>query len=249
MKNFNYYAPTRIYFGKGEIRNLSKELRKYGERVLMVYGGGSIKRTGIYDAVMEEISDEFTVTEHGGVKPNPRLSHVREGITLARENDVDVILAVGGGSTIDASKAIAAGAKSTADAWDIVSGKARIREAIPIVVVLTINATGSEMNANAVISNEETKEKLGFASEAVIPAHPFSIRAISTRSPRSRPPQAPPTRSPMSTRTIFNGTRTPSRTHSPKASCAPSWRTRPSPSVNPKTTTHAPISCGRPPWP
>ena len=169
MKNFNYYAPTRIYFGKGEIRNLSKELRKYGERVLMVYGGGSIKRTGIYDAVMEEISDEFTVTEHGGVKPNPRLSHVREGITLTRENDVDVILAVGGGSTIDASKAIAAGAKSTADAWDIVSGKARIREALPIVVVLTINATGSEMNANAVISNEETKEKLGFASEAVIP--------------------------------------------------------------------------------
>lgn len=169
MKNFNYYAPTRIYFGEGEIRNLSKELRKYGERVLMVYGGGSIKKNGIYDTVMEEISDEFAVTEHGGVKPNPRLSHVREGVTLARENDIDVILAVGGGSTIDASKAIAAAAKSNADAWDIVSGKARIREALPIVVVLTINATGSEMNANSVISNEETKEKIGFASEAVIP--------------------------------------------------------------------------------
>ena len=169
MKNFNYYAPTRIYFGEGEIRNLSKELRKYGERVLFVYGGGSIKKNGIYDAVMEEIADEFAVTEHGGVKPNPRIAHVREGVTLARENDIDVILAVGGGSTIDASKAIAAAAKSNADAWDIVSGKARIREALPIVVVLTINATGSEMNANSVISNEETKEKIGFASEAVIP--------------------------------------------------------------------------------
>lgn len=169
MKNFNYYAPTRIYFGEGEIRNLSKELRKYGERVLMVYGGGSIKKNGIYDAVIEEIADEFAVTEHGGVKPNPRIAHVREGVTLARENDIDVILAVGGGSTIDASKAIAAAAKSNADAWDIVSGKARIREALPIVVVLTINATGSEMNANSVISNEETKEKIGFASEAVIP--------------------------------------------------------------------------------
>lgn len=169
MKNFNYYAPTRIYFGESEIRNLSKELRKYGERVLMVYGGGSIKKNGIYDAVMEEISDEFAVTEHGGVKPNPRIAHVREGVTLARENDIDVILAVGGGSTIDASKAIAAAAKSNADAWDLVSGKARIREALPIVVVLTINATGSEMNANSVISNEESKEKIGFASEAVIP--------------------------------------------------------------------------------
>lgn len=169
MKNFNYYAPTRIYFGEGEIRNLSKELRKYGEHVLMVYGGGSIKKNGIYDAVMEEISDEFAVTEHGGVKPNPRIAHVREGVTLARENDIDVILAVGGGSTIDTSKAIAAAAKSNADAWDIVSGKARIREALPIVVVLTINATGSEMNANSVISNEETKEKIGFASETVIP--------------------------------------------------------------------------------
>lgn len=169
MKNFHYYAPTRIYFGEGEIRNLSKELRKYGERVLFVYGGGSIKKNGIYDAVIEEIADEFAVTEHGGVKPNPRIAHVREGVTLARENDIDVILAVGGGSTIDASKAIAAAAKSNADAWDIVSGKARIREALPIVVVLTINATGSEMNANSVISNEETKEKIGFASEAVIP--------------------------------------------------------------------------------
>ena len=169
MKHFNYYAPTRIYFGEGEIRNLSKELRKYGEHVLMVYGGGSIKKNGIYDAVMEEIADEFTVTEYGGVKPNPRIAHVREGVTLARENDIDVILAVGGGSTIDASKAIAAAAKSNADAWDLVSGKARIREALPIVVVLTINATGSEMNANSVISNEETKEKIGFASEAVIP--------------------------------------------------------------------------------
>lgn len=169
MKNFNYYAPTRIYFGEGEIRNLSKELRKYGDHVLMVYGGGSIKKNGIYDAVMEEIADEFVVTEHGGVKPNPRIAHVREGVTLAHENDIDVILAVGGGSTIDASKAIAAAAKSDADAWDLVSGKARIREALPIVVVLTINATGSEMNANSVISNEETKEKIGFASEAVIP--------------------------------------------------------------------------------
>lgn len=169
MKNFNYYGPTRIYFGQGEIRHLSKELRKYGNRVLMVYGGGSIKKNGIYDAVMDEIADEFTVTEHGGVKPNPRLSHVREGAKLAKESDIDVILAVGGGSVIDTSKAIAAVAKSTADAWDLIKGTARIREALPIVVVLTINATGSEMNANAVISNEETKEKIGFASEAVIP--------------------------------------------------------------------------------
>ena len=139
----------------------------------MTYGGGSIKKNGIYEAVMEELEDEFEVFELGGIEPNPKIESVRQGVEICRREKIDVIVAVGGGSVMDASKAIAAGYYYEADPWDLVTGKARIRKALPLLTVVTINATGSEMNGNAVISNPKMQEKLGFFSELVYPKASF----------------------------------------------------------------------------
>ena len=175
MNNFNLCVPTDIRFGKGQIECLPGELRKYGSRVLLVYGGGSIKRSGLYDKVIQLLGKScsnndghsadnerraFTIFELSGISPNPKISSVREGVKLCRENHVDVLLAIGGGSCIDASKAIAAGALYEGDPWDLVIDKTKANGALPVVDILTISATGSESNPGAVISNEETKEKL-----------------------------------------------------------------------------------------
>ncbi len=168
MENFRFNAYTEILFGTGQIEHLSKSLEPYGKNVLLTYGGGSIKKNGIYDKVIELLKD-FNVVELDKIEPNPRIESVRKGVELCKENKINVILAVGGGSTIDCSKVIAAGYYYEGDPWDIVVNPSLIGEVLPIVTVLTLAATGSEMNKNAVISNMETNEKLGTASTKMIP--------------------------------------------------------------------------------
>jgi alcohol dehydrogenase YqhD (iron-dependent ADH family) len=174
MDNFTFYNPTKLIFGKGQLETLPQEMEAYGKNVLLVYGGGSIKRSGLYDDVVNTLHKAgATVTELAGVEPNPRLSTVRKGIELCKENNIDFLLAVGGGSVIDCTKAIAAGAKYDGDVWDIVLKKHIATEALPFGTVLTLAATGSEMNAGSVITNWETNEKYGWGSPVTFPK--FSI--------------------------------------------------------------------------
>lgn len=173
MDNFMFHTPTRIFFGKGMISNL-KRIRAYGNTVLMVYGKSSIIKAGIYDQVMNELkAADMKVVELSGVAPNPRIETVREGISLCRGNGVDVVLAVGGGSSIDCAKVIAAGVKYEGDPWDLVLDGSKISEALPVVSVLTMAATGSEMDAFAVISDMGKNDKLGTGAECLKPV--FSI--------------------------------------------------------------------------
>ncbi|MGN8770796.1 iron-containing alcohol dehydrogenase [Paenibacillus barengoltzii] len=174
MDNFVFHNPTKLIFGKGQLEALRNEVPAYGKKVLLVYGGGSIKRSGLYDQVtslLREIGAE--VTELAGVEPNPRLSTVHRGVELCKSNGIELILAVGGGSVLDCAKAIAVGAKYDGDMWDFAERKAVPKDALPLGTVLTMAATGSEMNGNSVISNEVTKEKLGWGSKLAYPA--FSI--------------------------------------------------------------------------
>lgn len=174
MKNFTYYNPTKLIFGKGQLEQLKTELPQYGKKVLLVYGGGSIKRNGLYDEVVSLLNDmDVTLFELSGVEPNPRISTARKGVDICKSEGIEFILAVGGGSVIDCAKLIAAGAKYDGDAWDLVTKKARAKEALPFGTVLTLAATGSEMNSGSVITNWETKEKYGWGSPATFPR--FSI--------------------------------------------------------------------------
>lgn len=156
MLNFNFNNKTEIIFGKDVENKVAKETLKYGKKVLLHYGGGSIKRTGLYDRVVASLNEagvEFI--ELGGVQPNPRLSLAREGVELCKKENIDFILAVGGGSVIDSAKAIAAGAHYDGDVWDFYTGKAGVATSIPIGVVLTIPAAGSETSSGTVITNED----------------------------------------------------------------------------------------------
>ncbi len=174
MRPFVFHNPTRLIFGKGKLSALKEEVSKYGKNVLLVYGGGSIKRSGLYDQVLSLLKEAgASITELAGVEPNPRLSTVHKGVSLCREHSIDLILAVGGGSVIDCSKAIAVGAKYDGDMWDFVERKAAPQGALPLGTVLTMAATGSEMNGGSVITNEATKEKMGWGSPWAYPA--FSI--------------------------------------------------------------------------
>lgn len=159
MNNYEYCVPTDIRFGVGQVECLAKEIAKYGKKVLLVYGGGSIKKIGLYDKIYEVLKD-FEIFELPGIEPNPRLTSVDKGAKLCKKHEIDVVLAVGGGSTIDASKHIACATFYDGDPWDLVLDKTKVTKALPIFTVLTICATGSEMNPGAVISNERTKEKL-----------------------------------------------------------------------------------------
>ncbi len=173
MKNFHYNVPTEIFFGKGAIKNLNN-IAKYGKRILLVYGRDSIKKMGLYDEVVKILDQaDTTYIELTNVEPNPRIESVREGVVLCREHDIDVVLAVGGGSVIDCAKVVAAGAVYDGDAWDLVLHPDKIVDALPVVTVLTLAATGSEMNGNAVISDLKTREKLGTGSDILKPK--FSI--------------------------------------------------------------------------
>lgn len=174
MENFSFYVPTDIRFGTDRLGELPQVLSSFGKSVLFVYGGGSIKKSGLYDQVHDLLQNGgFDVVELSGVEPNPRIESVREGIRLIRENQLDVILAVGGGSVIDASKVIAGGVFYEGDPWDLVADSKKMGKAIPIVDILTLAATGTEMNRNAVISNPDTNEKLGTSGADLIPRVSF----------------------------------------------------------------------------
>ena len=170
MENFTYYNPARIIFGRDTEAQVGREMKKLGSRVLLVYGGGSIKRSGLYDTVVRSLTNEgLSYVELPGVQPNPRLGLVQEGVRLCREHQVDAILAVGGGSTIDTAKTVAFGVPYEGDVWDFFEAKAEIREALPIGVVLTIPAAGSESSDSCVITKEEGLLKRAAASEHMIP--------------------------------------------------------------------------------
>ncbi|EMF46635.1 NADH-dependent butanol dehydrogenase A [Planococcus halocryophilus Or1] len=174
MNAFSFYNPVKLIFGKGQLQAAKEELPKYGKKVLLVYGGGSIKKNGLYDEVTQMLSEAgLEVFELAGVEPNPRISTAKKGIEICKTEGIDVLLAVGGGSVIDCTKLIACGAKYDGDAWDLVSRKAQPEDALPFGTVLTIAATGSEMNAGSVITNEETQEKYGWGSPLSFPK--FSI--------------------------------------------------------------------------
>ncbi len=174
MQNFNYNIPTKVFFGKGKIEVLGKEIKKTGSRVLLAYGGGSIKKTGVYDDVVKELREnDIPYFELSGIEPNPRVTSVEKGVKICRDNNIDFILAVGGGSTIDCSKAIAASYYYNGNPWDLVIGDAKIEKVLPIGTVLTLSATGSEMDAGAVISNMETNQKYGFGHPGFFPK--FSV--------------------------------------------------------------------------
>lgn len=172
MQNFTYSIPTKVYFGKGQVENLGAAVKAYGQKALLVYGGSSIKRTGLYDKVVQQLKDNGVQwVEQPGVEPNPRIETVRAGAQKCRENGVDVVLAVGGGSTIDASKAIAYAANYDGDAWDFIVNPSLIEadKVLPIVTVLTLSATGSEMDAGGVVTNPATGQKLHFFSPGMLP--------------------------------------------------------------------------------
>lgn len=174
MLNFTFYNPTTIYFGRGQVRALGDELSERARKVLIVTGSGSVKRSGIFDDVLREIKRSgASYEELAGICPNPRLSSVYKGIEMARKSGADLILAVGGGSVIDAAKTIAAGAPYKGDVWDFFEKGVAPEDALPVGAVLTLAATGSEMNANAVITNEEAKRKLALSSPLIQPV--FSI--------------------------------------------------------------------------
>ncbi|MFC2948998.1 iron-containing alcohol dehydrogenase [Virgibacillus sediminis] len=174
MNNFTYHNPTKLIFGKGQLDALPKEVEKYGKKVLIVYGGGSIKRNGIYDTVLSKLKEiNAEVFELPGVEPNPRISTVRKGVEICKKEGVEFLLAIGGGSTIDCTKAVAVGAKTDVDMWDVVTKKEQATGALPFGTVLTLAATGSEMNRGSVITNWETNEKHGWGSPYSSPK--FSI--------------------------------------------------------------------------
>ena len=187
MYNFTFHVPTTIHFGKGQISHLA-ELASYGSRALLCYGGGSIKRNGIYDQALSILKDAgVQVFELAGVEPNPRIQTVRRGVELCHQNDVQMVLAIGGGSTIDCAKVVAAGAKYDGDAWDLVIKPGLIKDALPIFSVLTLSATGSEMDAFAVISDMTKNEKWGTGAECMKPTmsvldptYTFSVPARQT---------------------------------------------------------------------
>ena len=176
INDFIYDIPVKVYFGRDQLKNLGDELKKYGTRVLMTYGGGSIKKIGLYDRVVKEIHDAgLELFELSGIEPNPRIDSVRKGAAMCKEHHIDVLLAVGGGSTIDATKFMAAGACVDHDPWDFLdlSKRSPIEKALPIVTILTLSATGSEMDMGGVISNPVTKDKIGRLGRPMLPKVSF----------------------------------------------------------------------------
>lgn len=171
MENFVFQNPTKLVFGKGTVEKIGEYLKKDGiKKVLLLYGGGSIKKNGVYEKVVRSlIENGVEKVEVSGVRPNPVLSKVHEAIDVARKNDVQAILAVGGGSVVDSAKAVAAGFYYEGDIWDAFIGKYNVKKALPLYVILTMSATGTEMNGNGVVTNEETKEKFYFSSKHVYP--------------------------------------------------------------------------------
>ncbi len=172
MLDFTYYTPTKVFFGKDSHKKVGEVIKSYGfKKIMMQYGQGSIKKCGLYDTVMASLEENgIEVVEMGGVEPNPKLSFVRDAIKIAKEEKVEMILAVGGGSAIDSAKYTATGAMYDGDVWDFPTRKATPEAGLPVGVVLTLSAAGSEMSSSAVISNTELNMKRGYNSDFNRPA-------------------------------------------------------------------------------
>lgn len=169
MQNFDYMTPTRLIFGRDAIAKLPEVMTQFGKKILLTYGGGSIKKIGLYQKVLE-ILKGYDIVELPGIQPNPKYDpSVLDGVRLCKEHNVDVILSVGGGSVLDCSKAIAAGAKYDGDPWDLISYKVKAKAALPIVDILTLAATGSEYDCGGVISRTETNDKIGYIDPLLFP--------------------------------------------------------------------------------
>lgn len=174
IENFTAYNPTRLHFGTGCVNNIGNRIAKYGNKVLLIYGKGSVKRFGYYDVVADQLRKSgIAFVEYDGIKPNPIIEDVNKAAELAVNEQVDLILALGGGSVIDTAKVVSLAAGSGMDGWQIVTGKAKPDRAIPLFCVLTLAATGTEMNAAAVVQNHETGEKLGFVNPLSFPKESF----------------------------------------------------------------------------
>ncbi|MBU0485030.1 MAG: iron-containing alcohol dehydrogenase [Proteobacteria bacterium] len=170
MQNFVMHNPTKIIFGRDTIQQIGSEAAALGKKALLVYGKSSIKNNGIYEQTTSALKNEgIEIIEHAGVKSNPVISHVREGIRLAKTQKVDLIIAVGGGSVIDSAKAISAGATVDHDVWLFFKGKKSIKSKLPLACVLTLAAAGSEMNGGMVVTNEDTLEKFGIGNKLLHP--------------------------------------------------------------------------------
>ena len=174
MNNFDYHIPTDVYFGKGQINKLGQRMSSIAKKVLLVYGGGSIKKIGLYNQIMEQLKQAgITVFELSGVEPNPRIQTVKKGVAICKQEGIEGILAAGGGSTIDCAKVVSAGACYDGDPWDLVLDSNKIKKVLPIAAILTLAATGSEMDGFAVISDMDKNEKWGTGNELTKPV--FSI--------------------------------------------------------------------------
>lgn len=169
MQNFDYMTPTRLIFGRDAIAKLPEIMTQFGKKILLTYGGGSIKKIGLYQKVLEMLKG-YDIVELPGIQPNPKYDpSVLDGVRLCKEHNVDVILSVGGGSVLDCSKAIAAGAKYDGDPWDLISYKVKAKAALPIVDIITLAATGSEYDCGGVISRTETNDKIGYIDPLLFP--------------------------------------------------------------------------------
>jgi len=170
MRDFEFLSPTKIIFGRNSEAKVGREVKNYSRKILLHYGKGSIIKTGLYDRVVKSLKEEgIDFIELGGVQPNPRVSLVREGIEICRKNGINFILAIGGGSVIDSSKAIAVGVPYSGDVWDFYAGKMEPKTALPVGVVLTIPAAGSEASKSSVITNEDGWYKRSINTEIIRP--------------------------------------------------------------------------------
>lgn len=174
MIEFTAYNPTKLHFGRGTTGDLGVCARTFGKRALLVYGGGSVKRNGSFDDTLRQLEGSgITVTEFGGIKPNPLVDDVNRASAIGIKEEVDMVVAVGGGSVIDSAKVIAVCVADRCDGWDVMARRHKPVNALPIISVLTLAATGTEMNMSTVLQNRETREKVGLRNELFYPAHSF----------------------------------------------------------------------------
>jgi len=174
IENFIAYNPTKLHFGKNVVERLGETVKQYGNRILLVYGKGSVKKYGYYDQVIKQLKDSgLEIYEYSGIRPNPIVDDVRKAVALGKENNIDVIVALGGGSVIDSAKIIGLSIANDIDAWQFMTWQAQPTKTIPLVAVLTVAATGTEMNGAAVLQNPETAQKLGYVNALNYPKDSF----------------------------------------------------------------------------
>lgn len=186
MENFTIYNPTKLHFGEGIINNLGKNASKYGKKALLIYGKGSAVKYGYYDKVADQLKRAGLKTiEYTGIKPNPVIEDVRHATELGHKEKIDVIVALGGGSVIDSAKIISMAIASGKDGWDIMKGNEKATASIPLICVLTLAATGTEMNGAAVVQNHQTGEKIGFVSNLAFPVESFLDPSFTVSVPKN----------------------------------------------------------------